>query len=36
MHLKLVSVDFHTLELVNFVPETERWELKFKFLGLLD
>ena len=33
MHLKSVSVDSHTLELENFVPETERLELKLKFSG---
>ena len=27
MHLKSVSVDFHTLELVNFESETEKLEL---------
>lgn len=35
MHLKLVSVDFHTLELVNFVPETEKSELKLKIFECL-
>ena len=29
MHLKLVSVDFHILELVNFVSEMEKLELKY-------